>query len=266
MFKKICCFLLSALFTGSLTFAQKNSKSPKNLHIYILAGQSNMAGRGEITPELMVLLHPRVYMLDKNLNWQLAKNPVHFDKPGITGVGPGLSFGIEMTKEDSSVNIGLIPCAVGGTSIGKWKPGAYDPVTKTHPYDDTVIRIQKAMEFGTVKGVIWLQGESDATPEGAENYMENLKALVKNIRKLCKNRRLPVAVGELGRFREPFKRFNREVLDHVGGEIRFSSLVTSEGLNHKGDSTHFDSASANELGIRFAFKMKQLQHTMQKRF
>ncbi|WP_207535384.1 sialate O-acetylesterase [Desertivirga arenae] len=260
MLKKFKILLLLILIAvGGEVFAQEETSTIRNLQLYILAGQSNMAGRGQLTQELGKLSHSRVYMLDKDYRWQLAKNPVHFDKPGITGVGPGLSFGIEMAKEDSSIRIGLIPCAVGGTSIERWGIGAYDPVTKTHPFDDAVIRIQEAMKVGKIKGMLWLQGESNATTEASKSYMKNLEDLFNRIRKLSKNKDLPIVIGELGRFREPFQKFNQEVLAHVEKEIHNTGLITSEGLTHKGDSTHFDGQSAYQLGFRFAQKMKELQ-------
>lgn len=259
MLKKFQNLLPLFLLSSALSFAQRNIAQPKNLHLYILAGQSNMAGRGELPTEQNLPPHPRVYMLDKDNHWQLAKNPVHFDKPGITGVGPGLSFGIEMAKEDTSIRIGLIPCAVGGTSIEKWAMGAFDPVTKTHPYDDAVSRIREAMKFGTIKGMLWHQGESNAKDKDLHNYLDNFENLIGRIRKLVMNMNLPVVIGELGQFREPFRMFNLDILRHIEGRISNSGLVTSEGLTHKGDSTHFNRESSYQLGIRFAAKMKELQ-------
>lgn len=126
----------------------------KQLDIYILMGQSNMAGRGKITDSLKGVHNPKVLMLDSNGQWVQAHHPVHFDKPSISGVGPGLSFGIAMS-ENTSNTIALVPCAVGGTSIEKWLPGAYDKATNTHPYDDATKRITQAMKYGKVKGIIW---------------------------------------------------------------------------------------------------------------
>lgn len=48
--------------------------------LYLLIGQSNMAGRGEITDEYLKEGHPNVFMLDEENNWVLAKHPLHFDK------------------------------------------------------------------------------------------------------------------------------------------------------------------------------------------
>jgi len=207
-FKKInLLFLL--IFLGSLCHAQTDINPDKNFHLYILMGQSNMAGRGEVEGELKTLKHNRVYMLDKNGEWQTAINPIHFDKPSAVGVGPGLSFGIDMAKTDSAIRIGLIPCAVGGTSIQKWQVGAYDKATNTYPYDDAVLRIKNAMKYGVVKGVIWHQGESNSSVINGESYLSQLDDLISRVRKLTGDAKLPVVVGELGQYKEQYQNFNK---------------------------------------------------------
>ena len=60
----------------------------ENFHIYLLIGQSNMAGRGKVDPATNQP-HPRVLKLDQTGNWVQATDPLHFDKPKIAGVGPG---------------------------------------------------------------------------------------------------------------------------------------------------------------------------------
>lgn len=225
--------------------------------LYILAGQSNMAGRGKVTDSLKALRDDRVWMLTKDLTWVVAEHPIHFDKPAVAGVGPGLSFGIEMANASPGAKIGLIPCAVGGTSIDKWQPGALDKVTSTAPYDDAVARIKEAMKRGKIKGMIWLQGESDSSPEKSSEYLGKLKVLVERIRKLTHDKNLPVVAGELGRFRAKYQLINTEL--HRGEkEIKNFAVAGSEGLTHKGDTTHFDSRSAVEFGKRFAGKMIEL--------
>ncbi|MEO6844256.1 MAG: sialate O-acetylesterase, partial [Ginsengibacter sp.] len=66
--------------------------------LYLLIGQSNMSGRGVVTEKFKEEGDPNVFMLTKENTWVPAKNPLHFDKPTIVGVGPGLSFGIAMEK------------------------------------------------------------------------------------------------------------------------------------------------------------------------
>jgi len=142
------------------------------MDLYLLIGQSNMAGRGLIDSNTNQEENASVLMLTKNGAWVPAKHPLHFDKPQMVGIGPGLAFGLAMLENSKSI-IGLIPCAVGGTSINKWIPGAYDSATKTHPFDDAKIRLEKALESGNLKGIIWHQGESDSPIEKEKTIWKN---------------------------------------------------------------------------------------------
>ena len=95
--------------------ADTSSTAPP-LHLYILMGQSNMAGRGTVEA-IDSQPHPRVFALKSNNEWGPATEPLHWDKPERIGVGPGYAFGRAMAEQDPSVQIGLIPAAVGGSSI-----------------------------------------------------------------------------------------------------------------------------------------------------
>lgn len=233
-------------------------KFDKNFHIYILLGQSNMAGRGKITPQYEKIQHERVFMLSKENKWEIAKHPLHFDKPKVAGVGPGLSFGIAMAEANKAVTIGLVPCSVGGTAISRWEPGAYDEATKTHPYDDALARIKEAMKYGPIKGILWHQGEADSKEKNASVYIDRLTALIQRLRKECGDPKLPIVVGQLAHYKSNYEYINN-VLPELSSKVKNTILVSSEGLWHGGDGTHFDSPSATELGRRFANGMLQLQ-------
>ena len=243
---------------SSLRVSSDNSLKKDEFDLYILMGQSNMSGRGVLTDSLKALQNNRVWMLTKELTWVTAKHPLHFDKPGMVAVGPGLSFGIAMSKAYPNRKIGLIPCAVGGTAIDKWQPGAYDSATSTHPYDDAVARITEAMKHGKIRGMLWHQGEGDSSEALAPKYLEKLNVLIQRIRKLSGDKNLPVVVGELGQYKSNYQLINRE-LQKIPVMIPHTAVATSEGLTDKGDKTHFDAGSANILGARFAAQMLKIQ-------
>ncbi|HLU94645.1 MAG TPA: sialate O-acetylesterase [Membranihabitans sp.] len=232
-----------------------------NFYIYLALGQSNMAGRGEVTENYAEMGHPRLLMMDQDQNWIVAHHPVHFDKPTIVGVGPSLSFGIKMAENHLDQKIGLVPCAVGGTSIQHWKPGAYDDRTDTHPWNDAEVRIRKAMRSGVIKGVIWHQGESDTAPEKAANYAADLSRLIERIRDLVGDPRLPFVAGELGQYKEVYGSINR-VLSTIPDSIPYTAVASSNKLKPKDDGVHFDAPSADRLGRRMAKKMKKLEKSL----
>jgi hypothetical protein len=217
-----------------------------------------MAGRGPLTEEARAAGHARVFVLNAQGEWVLAHHPLHFDKPEMAGVGPGLAFGEALAAANPNVRIGLVPCAVGGTSIDKWQPGAYDAATNTHPYDDAVARIRTAQRCGVISGLLWHQGESDTSPAATAAYLPKLAELIDRVRTLVGQPALPVALGELGRFREANGPFNAQ-LPQLLTQVPHTALVSSENLTDKGDKLHFDAASADELGRRYAVRMLELQ-------
>jgi hypothetical protein len=125
----------------------------EKFQLYLLVGQSNMAGRGYVEAQDTVP-NRHVLRLNPAGQWEVAKDPLHFDKP-VAGVGPGMAFGRALATADTSVVIGLIACAVGGSGIDAWAPGAYFADTKTHPYDDALARARVAQQTGTLAGIIW---------------------------------------------------------------------------------------------------------------
>lgn len=233
----------------------------KELDLYLLIGQSNMAGRGEVTPEDRKKPQ-RVWTLDKENQWVPAQSPIHFDKK-VAGVGPGRTFGIEMAEQSRSAEIGLIPCAVGGTSIRIWVPGGFDKKTEVYPYDDMLKRLKVAMESGTVKGVLWHQGEADGKMGERGKYEPALVELIERVRAECGDPDLPFVIGQLGQFEgRPWSEGRTKVdgaHQAVAEKVANVGFVSSAGLKDKGDQTHFSAEAARELGKRFAAKMIELQ-------
>ena len=228
------------------------------LHLYLLIGQSNMAGRGVPDAE-STQADPRVLMLTKDLKWIPATDPMHFDKPEA-GVGPGIAFGKTMAAAEPDVRVGLVPCAVGGSPISAWKLGAYYAPTKSHPYDDMLVRIREAQKVGVLKGILWHQGESDRS--NCADYGEKLTALIVLLRKDLNSPNVPFVVGELASFDQKNAKdtaqFNA-VINGLGTSVTNYACVSSAGMKDKGDHLHFDAASARVIGKRYAEKMLQLE-------
>ncbi|MEI6232304.1 MAG: sialate O-acetylesterase [Planctomycetota bacterium] len=221
--------------------------------LYLLIGQSNMAGRGKVDDESKKI-HPQVFALNKAGSWVPAVDPLHFDK-SAAGVGPGLAFGKAMADANPQSKIGLVPCAVGGSSISVWKPGANDAATKTHPYDDMLVRMKSALKHGKLKGILWHQGESDRSGEAAKHYAANLTELVARLRKEFDAPEVPFIAGEIGLLNEKNKdvteQFNT-VLHGLTKSISNYAVAPANGLKDKGDNLHFNSESARTLGQSYA--------------
>lgn len=227
-----------------------------DFHLYLLMGQSNMAGRGTVDEESTVVA-PNVLMFNKAKEWVPAVDPLHFDK-AAAGVGPGLAFGKAMATARPKARIGLIPCAVGGTGIGRWVPGAEDKATNTHPYDDMLVRAKAALESGVLKGILWHQGEADR--KGGKTYGPRLIALIQQVRGDLGAPTVPFVAGEITSFVPEGEAATEEFNTVLRGlTVPHYGWVTSQGLAHRGDKLHYDSPSARTLGRRYAEKMLALQ-------
>ena len=241
------------------TAMQTGALPAKNqFHLYLLIGQSNMAGRGAVDPNAPPP-HPRVLKFTKELTWSPATDPLHYDKP-IAGVGLGSSFARAMADADPSVTIGLVPCAVGGTPLIRWQKDG-------DLYQQAVERVQAAMKNGTLKGILWHQGENDAgTEETAKTYAERLAGMVRDLRVELNAENVPLVAGQLGEFlaregkdgRPNFWPLVNEQLATLPKLVPNTAVASSAGLKHKGDVVHFDTASLEEFGRRYAEAMRNL--------
>lgn len=233
--------------------------SKESFHLYLLIGQSNMAGRGMIE-EQDKKNHPRVFVLNKENRWMPGVDPIHFDKD-IVGVGPGLSFGKAMADRDPSIRIGLIPCAAGGSPIDVWKKGEYWDQTDSKPYNEAIKRTKVAMKDGVLKGILWHQGESDSKTGLAEQYKSKLIELINTLRKDLATPDVPFVAGELGEFyftERPLAENINKALHSISKEVKNTACVSAKGLTPMDDTVHFNANSARELGWRFAEGMSDL--------
>ena len=229
--------------------------APTGLHLFLLVGQSNMAGRGTVEAEDSTVV-PRVWMLDQQLRWVPAREPMHFDKPKVVGVGPGRAFGVDVAAAWPTAQVGLIPAAVGGSSIRSWAPGAEDAPTRTHPYDDAISRAKAALASGRLAGILWLQGETDSNAGGPADYEQRLRDVIANLRRELGAPDVPFLIGQMGRFVEKPWTVHRTRVDSlhqlVARTTTGSAFVPTGGLRHRGDTTHYDTPSVREIGHRYA--------------
>ncbi|XP_020237731.1 probable carbohydrate esterase At4g34215 [Cajanus cajan] len=223
--------------------------------IFVLAGQSNMAGRGgvvggkwdgNVPPECRP--GPRILRLSAGLKWEEAREPLHadIDVAKTCGVGPGMAFAKEVAKGGGGPGwVGLVPCAVGGTKIGEWSRGS-------RLYNELVQRAVSAIgDGGALRALVWYQGESDTVrEEDAEAYKGRMERLIMDLRS---DLHLPsllviqvaLASGE-GKFIEKVR------LAQMGITLPNVKCVDAKGLSLNPDKLHLTTMSQVHLGIRLA--------------
>ncbi len=240
---------------------EKSVEEKEKLHIYLLMGQSNMVGRGLIESQDRAA-HARVFLFTASNHWDLAVEPLH-GSGTRAGIGPGLVFGKLVAAKNINANIGLIPCAVGGTLLQRWERGG-------DLYSNAVARARIAIREGRLKGIVWHQGEQDSILQtDADSYHDRVIKMINDIRSDLGEPNLPFVVGQIGEFlytrknqQTPFAKTVNDALARVPQEVPLTACVRSTGLNHDGDEVHFDAKSQRELGKRFAAEMLKLAGTM----
>ena len=245
---------LCALLLANFASAQDAKLPPKEkFHLFLLVGQSNMAGRGTVEEQDRTP-HPRVLMLNKADAWVTAIDPLHFDK-AAAGVGIGKTFATLYAEAHPGITVGLIPCAVGGSPIDAWKPGEFYKPTNSHPWDDAIRRAQLAQKSAAIVGILWHQGESDSNAKLAPAYEAKLHDLIARMRKELGVPDAPFVVGQMGKFDSVPWDDAKVQVDRVHQglpkKVKHTVYVSAEGLKHRGDKVHFDSPSLREFGKRY---------------
>jgi hypothetical protein len=264
MKNRLAAPLLASLIALFLLALALPAQTPDpNFHLYLLIGQSNMAGRGHVEAQDRQT-HPRVLSFNQEERWIPASDPLHFDKPEVVGVGLGLTFGKTMAGANPGVRIGLIPSAYGGTSIHAWQKDAEPHERFGAMYAGTLRRARLAMKSGALKGILWHQGESDQ--KRSESYEAALLRFVAGLRRDLVAPDVPFVVGLLGMWREDDPeqaegaRAINAILRGLPDKLDHCAVVDSTGLTNKPDDAgHFNSASLREFGRRYAVAMRRLQ-------
>ena len=229
----------------------------KYFWIFILSGQSNMAGRGIVEPQDTVP-NPRILAMNLQDKWVVAKEPLHLYQPKLTGLDAGLSFARELLKHvGDSITIGLVPTAVGGSPIESWmNDSVFNGVRLYSNFKD---KVGTAMKYGEIKGIIWHQGESDAFPAKIPVYKEKLETVLTRFRTFIGNDSLPIIMGELGSYTRPESRQKNwniinSIIVTVPKDLKDCYVVPTSDLTCNPDYVHFNNKSQRILGKRYADK------------
>lgn len=224
----------------------------QNIWVFILAGQSNMAGRGIVEPQDTVP-NKRILSINKNGQLIIAKEPLHFYEPNLTGLDCSYSFGKTMIKNiPDSISVLIIPTAVGGSSISQWLGDSLFRNVKL--FSNFLAKVEIGKQYGTIKGILWHQGESDANEKNIPLYPERLSKLFIKFRPAIENDNLPILLGELGSFsknKEGFELINKAIHNYSAQDAN-TTVISTGDLKHKGDSLHFNSKAQRTMGKRFA--------------
>lgn len=254
---RIVIIVLSlVLFTSCKTkeVTQNKNLNDKGYDIYLLIGQSNMAGRGQIeSQDKDTLRNVLLFRGDSLAVWEKAANPLNKystvrKELSMQKLGPGYTFAKTISAFYPERTIGLVVNARGGTSLREWSPSG-------QLFKEAVKRIKAATEFGIVRGVLWHQGESNVNYP--QIYADSLEVLVQSLRKELKNPKLPFIAGQIFPSSDKAKEFNKYLLK-IPKLIPYSAVVLSDSTTALKDNIHFDAVGQRLMGIRYAEQMYKL--------
>lgn len=218
--------------------------------VFLLIGQSNMAGRAPIEKEDETPIEGCA-LLNSSGEWEPATNPLNrYSSVGkrlsVQKLGPGYGFAKRWRELNPDEPIGLVVNARGGTKIAEWAKG-------TEYYDEAVTRLKTALaNGGQLGGVLWHQGEGDS--RSTETYLDSLSTLIADLRTDLDAPDLPFVAGLLELDDRDFGKSPRLINDVIlmlPSVVPNTAVASTEGLLTM-DGTHFDAAGQRELGKRYA--------------
>lgn len=236
-------------------------REPAAPDVFILAGESNMSGRGaatdlsdaERTPDAAI----RRYGNDGR--WQDALDPLD-DAAGQpqAGVGPGLFFARALRLETRRV-IALVPCIRGDSPISDWSSGG-GPDTL---YPDTLYRACVARARATggrLAGILWYQGETDAGKprDFASAWYIGFARLIRAFRRDLAAPHLPVAFVQIADAPGPpdgsrrYPSWGLIQQQQARRPIGCTTMVSATGLPIEDDRLHLTTAAQRVLGAKLA--------------
>lgn len=276
-------------------------------HVYFLAGQSNMDGYGMVS-ELPPTLNNevpsvRIFLGQVKNDGQPATGTGLWTAltPGLgTGArtdgvtltpgdrfGPELTFAARLRELRPTEKIAIIKYAKGGSSLdvrvadwGTWDP--HDARTDgINQYDHALATIDAAMRTQDIDGdgepdrlipagILWMQGETDATnPQTANDYEHNLREMTELFRAALRRDDLPMVIGRISDSKASLPaeqrvwRFGdvvRTAQQQVADTDPHAALVTTTDTYGYSDFAHYDTAGYIDLGRQFAEAMNALRN------
>lgn len=234
------------------------------LSLFILAGQSNIAGRGEI-PKSGQNTNPRAFVFGNDYHWRIAAEPIDDPSSQVdkvsedpdAGFSPASAFATSLLEQRPDMVIGLIPCARGGSSIYQWRRS----LSENTLYGSCLKRVRAASTMGNVTGILFFQGEADAIDP--ELYQESelfphewgdrFVDFVNNWRNDLELPELPVVFAQIGSNIAPDIFINWAVVreQQRSVEMPLCVMIKTDDLTLK-DAVHFTPGSYQTIGKRFA--------------
>jgi hypothetical protein len=218
------------------------------VRVYILAGQSNMMGKGK-THKL-----PTAYKKQpKNVEFYYQGRQRKLAQ--YSHFGPEVSFAHEISRAFPNDTHIIIKHVATGSSIQQWLPGSglFNSMLRQRGF----VKVGNKLDINTIKidAVFWMQGEADArNSHDASRYEGSLKRFITGVRNKLDSPHSLFIMGEINPEDPAFSMTKtvQKAQQKVQHSLTNVKLVSTKGLGKIFDHVHYDAAGQIELGKRFA--------------
>ncbi len=234
---------------------------PREVHLFIAAGQSNMSGRGlPVGAEYDVVDQRLLQYGSKNRSLIPATVPLDMHD-SATGLSPATVFAREYLKnQPAHVSVLLVPAAHGGTAFTSASPLTWSATDPLGLYSQMLQQVDEAIAESTalygsapkLKGLLWHQGEGDAAALNESQYSAQFDALANGLRTHLGLSTLPVIVGEMSpdwTLRNTVA--NGVMASHIQTPARLARAAFAYGPPNTGnhnDDVHYSRTGVQRLG------------------
>ena len=265
------------ILTAWLLMIFSHSHAEGKARVFILSGQSNMSGGGDVVEEGLrfdAAVGDKVRIWDACGEWGKRGIPGKWvslnqlqtikKEARMNRIGPEFGFAKAMSELYPADEIHLIKVARGGTAIDWWLP---DAKGRENGLTVLLANLRHALEKidgdYEILGMLWMQGESDTKRQAdAEAYQKKLEQFVALMRKEAGKPELPFVIGRLSTriLESPKFHFDHAKIVQSGQEAvakddKNAYVVDTDDLSQRSDLVHFDQEGQMGLGKRFGEAM-----------
>jgi len=273
-------FLL-IFFISYLSSYSQIQLSEDKINVFILAGQSNMAGAANAS-NLTKLDIKDLENAQRNISFVNNGNksiPLNVTTPPAwkrkkfqldSCFGPEIFFGIELSKKHPNKKFLFIKRSQGGTSLyGCWNPNwtkekaqYIGELNKPKLFYELINDVDRELSKYDksdyqIMGMLWVQGESDSSqkwgPLPSESYADNLTNLIKSSRLKFKSSQMQFMIMQVGseKIGEAMKQVSKQ-LKNVTFIAQNKDISSYNFLPRLQDNIHYNYFGMKKIGILFS--------------
>ena len=278
-FRRPCLNVLHAIRIAvlTLTILPVSARIASATDVYVIAGQSNGWRMGSLAQgDMPIPGGHKIYYF----GMKCVSEPEQTECRVLTGLNPGsmgTGLALQLVRQSDSDIVLVQYCRCGAPLVNpsaiSWYPGA-DPESGQLYQDGLFPKFQKYLDHAkrsiedkyglawNVRGMFWLQGESDVNSvENPQDYEKPLRSLFWRFRREL-GQNLPIVCGEIRPLNRGAKMVNQALANLSEQDPRTGLAITSNITmpsrpNQPGD-VHFRLSACHEIGKRFSGELARL--------